>query len=168
LLKDTGYLVEITMVAATALLTAFVGYLVYRRRESLIRRYFEKVRQVFQKFEDQQISPEIAARRLVNIKEEVDDLVLKRKLGYTEGMYFMAFVEDKVKRVEFARNVSENFSELFGAFMEDGVLNESEYLKLRQFLQSIRHRIPAETYEQLNEKVEKACLPNRFRQENTE
>jgi hypothetical protein len=52
--------------------------------------------------------------------------------------------------------------------MEDGVLNESEYLKLRQFLQSIRHRIPAETYEQLNEKVERAYLPNRFRQENTE
>lgn len=167
MLKDTGYLVEITMVAATALLTAFVGYLVYRRRESLIRRYFEKVRQVYQKFEEQQISSEMAARRLVNIKEEVDNLVLKRKLGYTEGMYFMAFVEDKVKRIEFARNVSENFSELFGAFMEDGVLNENEYLKLRQFLQSIRHRIPAETYEQLNEKVEKAYVPKQSRQENT-
>ena len=160
-LQDTGYLVEITMVAATALLTAFVGYLVYRRRELLIRRYGEKAKQVFQKFEEQQISADVAARRLVNIKEEVDNLVLKRKLGYTEGLYFMAFVEDKVKRIEFARNVSENFSELFEAFMEDGVLNESEYLKLRQFLQSIRHKIPAETYEQFNENVEKAYSSDR-------
>lgn len=160
-LQDTGYLVEITMVAATALLTAFVGYLVYRRRELLIRRYGEKAKQVFQKFEEQQISADVAARRLVNIKEEVDNLVLKRKLGYTEGLYFMAFVEDKVKRIEFARNVSENFAELFEAFMEDGVLNESEYLKLRQFLQSIRHKIPADTYEQFNENVERAYSPNR-------
>lgn len=160
-LQDTGYLVEITMVAATALLTAFVGYLVYRRRELLIRRYGEKAKQVFQKFEEQQISADVAARRLVNIKEDVDNLVLKRKLGYTEGLYFMAFVEDKVKRIEFARNVSENFSELFEAFMEDGVLNESEYLKLRQFLQSIRHKIPAETYEQFNENVEKAYSSDR-------
>jgi len=166
-LQDTGYLVEITMVAATALLTAFVGYLVYRRRELLIRRYGEKAKQVFQKFEEQQISADVAARRLVHIKEEVDNLVLKRKLGYTEGLYFMAFVEDKVKRIEFARNVSENFSELFEAFMEDGVLNESEYLKLRQFLQSIRHKIPAETYEQFNESVEKAYSPGRPGKENT-
>jgi hypothetical protein len=119
LLKDTGYFVEITMVATTALLTALIGYWVFRRREILIRRYGEKAKQIFNNFEKQQISAETAARRLENIKEEVDRLVMKRKLGYTEGLYFMAFIEDKVKRIEFARNISENFFELFNAFMED-------------------------------------------------
>jgi hypothetical protein len=154
LLHDTGYFVEITMVGATALLTALIGYWVFRRREQLIRRFGERARQVFQSFEMQQISAEAASRRLEEIKREVDSLVLRRRLGYTEGLYFMAFVEDMVKRIEFARSVSENFLELFNAFMEDNVLTEGEYLKLKQFLHSMRHKIPEEVYEQFSRKVE--------------
>jgi hypothetical protein len=154
LLHQTGYFVEITMVGATALLTALVGYLVFRRREQLIRRYGEKARQIFAHFEGQQISAEAASRRLEEIKREVDALVMRRRLGYTEGLYFLAFIEDMVKRIEFAKSVSENFLELFNAFMEDNVLTESEYLKLKQFLQSIRHKVPIEVYEQFSAKVE--------------
>lgn len=155
-LEDTGYLVEITMVAATALLTMLAGWWVFRRREQLIRRYGERAQQVYHGFETQAISAEIAGRRLEEIKNEVDNLVMRRRLNYTEGLYFLAFIEDKVKRIEFARNVSENFLELFNAFMEDDILTESEYLKLKQFLQSIRHKIPSEIYEQFRDKVEAA------------
>ncbi|MCB9305860.1 MAG: hypothetical protein H6565_04635 [Lewinellaceae bacterium] len=155
-LEDTGYLVEITMVGTTALLTALAGWWVFRRREQLIRRYGDRAQQVYAGFEKQLISAEVAARRLEDIKKEVDDLVLRRKLGYTEGLYFLAFIEDRAKRIEFARNVSENFLELFNAFMEDNILTEGEYIKLKLFLQSIRHKIPSEIYEQFREKVEQA------------
>ncbi len=154
MLQETGYFVEITMVGTTALLTAVVGYLVFRRREQLIRRYGDRARQVFSNFDNQQISAEAASRRLEEIKREVDGLVVRRKLGYTEGLYFLAFIEDMVKRIEFARSISENFLELFNAFMEDDVLTEGEYLKLKQFLHSMRHKIPAEVYEQYSRKVE--------------
>ncbi len=155
-LEDTGYMVEITMVATTALLTALAGWWVFRRREQLIRRYGDRAQQVYAGFEKQLISAEVAARRLEEIKKEVDDLVLRRRLGYTEGLYFLAFIEDRAKRIEFARNVSENFLELFNAFMEDDILTESEYIKLKQFLQSIRHKIPLEVYDQFRDKVEQA------------
>ena len=144
------------MVAATALLTMLAGWWVFRRREQLIRRYGERAQQVYHGFETQLISAEVAGRRLEEIKNEVDGLVMRRRLNYTEGLYFLAFIEDKVKRIEFARNVSENFLELFNAFMEDDILTESEYLKLKQFLQSIRHKIPSEIYEQFRDKVEAA------------
>lgn len=156
ILQDTGYFVEITMVGATALLTALLGWWVFRRREILIRRYGDKASQVFTQFQKQMISADQASNRLEKIREEVDSLVLKRKLGYTEGLYFLAFIEDKVKRIEYARNVGENFVELFNAFMEDDVLTESEYMKLRQYLQSIRHKIPAENYDSFSRKVERA------------
>lgn len=154
MLHKTGYFVEITMVGTTALLTALVSWWVFRRREQLVRRYGEKARQVFNNFENQQISADTASRRLEEVKREVDGLVLRRRLGYTEGLYFLAFIEDMVKRIEFARSVSQNFLELFNAFMEDDVLTEGEYLKLKQFLHSIRHKIPAEVYEQFSRKVE--------------
>jgi hypothetical protein len=155
-LADTGYLVEVTMVAATALLTMLAGWWVFRRREQLIRRYGDRAQQIYHGFETQAISAEVAGRRLEEIKNEVDSLVMRRKLNYTEGLYFLAFIEDKARRIEFARNVSENFLELFNAFMEDDILTENEYLKLRQFLQSIRHKIPSEIYEQFRDKVEAA------------
>lgn len=161
MLQETGYFVEITMVGTTALLTALVGYWVFRRREQLIRRYGDRARQVFSNFETQQISAEAASRRLEEIKREVDGLVLRRKLGYTEGLYFLAFIEDMVKRIEFARSISENFLELFGAFMEDDVLTEGEYIKLKQFLHSMRHKIPSEVYEQFSRKVENTYAASR-------
>jgi hypothetical protein len=154
MLYETGYFVEISIVGATALLTFLAGLWVFRRREQLIRHYGERAQQVYNGFETQLISADVAARRLEEIKNEVDDLVMRRRLNYTEGLYFLAFVEDKVKRIEFARNVSQTFLELFNTFMEDDVLTESEYTKLRQFLQSIRHKIPEETYEQFRAKVE--------------
>jgi hypothetical protein len=161
LLYDTGYFVEITMVGTTALLTALAGYWVFRRREQLIRRYGDRARQVFANFEGQQISAEAASRRLEEIKYEVDSLVLRRKLGYTEGLYFLAFIEDMVKRIEFARSISENFLELFGAFMEDDMLTEGEYIKLKQFLLSMRHKIPVDVYEQFSRKVENTYAASR-------
>lgn len=160
-LDDTGYFVEITMVGTTALLTALIGWWVFRRREILIRQYGEKAKQVFTQFEKEQINAESAAHSLEKIREEVDDLVLRRQLGYTEGLYFLSFIEDKVKRIEYARNISENFAELFEAFMDDDILTESEYLKLRQYLQSIRHKIPERSYEQFSSKVEQAYAAHR-------
>lgn len=156
LLQDTGYFVEITMVITTALLTFLIGWWVFKRRERLIRLYGEQAQEVFSRFEHQLISAETAARRLEEIKAEVDALVRRRRLNYTEGLYLLSFIEDKVKRVEFARNVSQNFIELFNVFMEDNLLTRSEYLKLRQFLQFVRHKIPTETYEQFQRKVEEA------------
>jgi len=157
-LKETGYLVEITMVLGTALLTFLGGWWVFHRREQIIRRYGERTQEIYGAFEHQVISAEVASRKLEDIKREVDALVMRRQLNYTEGLYFLAFIEDKVKRIDFSRNVSETFLELFRTFMEDEVLTENEYQKLRQFLQTIRHKIPEELYQQFNEKVERTYL----------
>ncbi|MCS6929060.1 MAG: hypothetical protein NZM43_06140 [Saprospiraceae bacterium] len=156
LLHDTGYFVEITMVITTALLTFLLSWWVFRRRERLIRHYGEQAQEIFQNFEQQRLNADSAAKQLERIKSEVDMLVRRRRLNYTEGLYLLTFIEDKVKRVEFARNVSQNFIELFNAFMEDNILTRSEYLKLRQFLQFVRHKIPPDTYEYFHRKVEDA------------
>jgi hypothetical protein len=154
-LKETGYLVEITMVIATALITFLGGWWVFHRREQIIRRYGEHTQAVYAAFEHREITAEMAGKKLEEIKREVDTLVMRRRLNYTEGLYFLAFIEDKVKRIDFARNVSETFLELFNTFMEDDVLTENEYQKLRQFLQTIRHKIPEEIYQEFSEKVER-------------
>jgi hypothetical protein len=155
-LADTGYLVEVTMVAATALLTTLIGWWLLRRRERIIRSYGTIAQEIFNQFESGQMTAEVAAKRLETIKSEVNDLVLRRDLNYTEGLYFLGFVEDKMRQVEFASSVSANFLELFNAFMEDEVLTENEYNKLGQFLNSIRHKIPEESYQSFLAKVEKA------------
>jgi hypothetical protein len=155
-LADTGYLVEVTMVAATALLTTLIGWWLLRRRERIIRSYGTIAQEIFNQFGSGLMSADVAAKRLETIKSEVNDLVLRRDLNYTEGLYFLGFIEDKMRQVEFASSVSANFLELFNAFMEDEVLTENEYNKLGQFLNSIRHKIPEESYQSFLAKVEKA------------
>ncbi|MBK8556570.1 MAG: hypothetical protein IPL65_12740 [Lewinellaceae bacterium] len=155
-LQDTGYLVEISVVIATALLTALAGWWVFRRREQLMRLYGDRALMVYSSFEKQEISAEEASFQLESIKTDVDELVMNRKLNYTEALYFLAFIEDKAKRIQFARNVTENFLELFNTFMEDDVLTENEYNKLIQFLESIRHKIPEEVFQQFYQKVQNA------------
>jgi hypothetical protein len=154
-LEHTGYLVEVTMVAATALLTTLIGWWLLRRRERIIRSYGTIAQDIFNQFEAGQMTAEEAGKRLEAIKSEVNDLVLRRDLNYTEGLYFLGFIEDRMRQVEFASSVSANFLELFHTFMEDEVLTESEYTKLCQFLNNIRHKIPEESYQSFKAKVEK-------------
>lgn len=154
-LKDTGYFVEITLIAATSLITALAGWWVFRRRERILRKYGERTRQIFDDYENQVLNADEASIRLESVKNEVDDLVLTRKINYTEALYFLAFIEDKVKRIEFAKNTSETFLDLMNTFLDDGVLSDKEYRKLMQFLQSIRHKIPEEEYLRFRAEVER-------------
>ena len=160
-LQATGYLVEISMLAATALLTALASWWIFRRRERLIRRYAERAQAIFNQFEQQEIGADAASLQLDAIKKEVDSLVMRRRLNYSEALYFLAFIDDKAQRIEFARTVSANFLALFNAFMEDEVLTEKEYQKLMQFLHSIRYKIPEELYCQYCEKVQRTYQQSR-------
>jgi hypothetical protein len=160
-LSDTGYLVEITMVLATALLTALISWWIFWRREKLIRIYAAQAQEAYDAFEAQTWTAEEAAKKLESIKTEVNQLVLSRKLNYTEALYFIAFIDDKVRRVEYAMRVSDHFQELFTTFMEDDLLTEREYTKLNQVLQSIRSRIPEDTYQHFCQRVEQAYLQSK-------
>ena len=160
-LSDTGYLVEITMVLATALLTALISWWIFWRREKLIRIYATQAQEAFDAFEAEELSAEEASKMLERIKTEVNNLVLQRKLNYTEALYFIAFIDDKVRRVEYAKRVSDHFLELFNTFMEDNVLTEREYTKLNQVLQSIRSRIPDDSYRHFSQRVEQAYQNSR-------
>ncbi len=160
-LQATGYMVEISMLAATALLTALASWWIFRRRERLVRRYVARAHAVFNQFEQQELSADAASLQLDAIKKEVDSLVMGRRLHYFEALYFLAFIDDKARRIESARNVSANFLALFNAFMEDEVLTENEYQKLMQFLHSIRYKMPEEIYRQYCEKVQRTYRQGR-------
>jgi hypothetical protein len=157
-LKDTGYFVEMTLIAATSLMTALFGWWVFRRKEQLLRKYGERTKEIFESFEKNNLTAEDASIKLNEIKLEIDNLVLKRTINYTEALYFMGFIEDKVKRIEFARNTSEAFLELMNTFMEDGILTDKEQQKLNQFLKSIRNKIPDSEYQKFVEEVNKVKI----------
>jgi hypothetical protein len=146
-LQDTGYFVELTLILATSLITALAGYWIVRRKEKLLRNYGERTQLIFREYELQAIDADKASTDLNKIKEEVDALVLDRKLNYTEALYFLGFIDDKVKRIEFAKQTGQTFEDLYNSFAEDGVITQQEYKKLMAFLNSIRHKIPDTEYQ---------------------
>ena len=68
-----------------------MGYLVFRRREQLIRRYGDRARQVFGSFQNQQISAEAASRRLEEIKYEGGWLGVAAQTRVYGGIIFPGF-----------------------------------------------------------------------------
>jgi len=160
-LQDTGYFVEITMVGGTALLTAFFGWWFYRRREKVLRLYGQRTNSIFKQFDDHEIGPKEAAIEINKIKEEVDGLVLNRKLNYTEALYFLAFIDDKLRNIEFTMQVSETFLELVNTFLDDDILTKSEYNKLSNFLSSIQYKMPQEKYKHFRNQLDELYLKYR-------
>jgi hypothetical protein len=109
---------------------------------------------LIQDFEKGKINYDRAGEEFVRIKKEVDNLVIGKKVNYTEATFFYNFIEDKIKRIEMARLVNENFRDLVRVFMEDNVINESEHKKLLGFLEGIKHKISLQDYLRFKEEVE--------------
>jgi hypothetical protein len=153
-LQDTGYFIEITLILATSVVTSLVGWWLLRRRERILRQYGERTRSIFNQYENHDISSDFASKALRDIKAEIDQLVLERKLNYTEALYFLGFIDDKVRQIDFARETAQTFQDLYESFAEDGIFTDSEYKKLTSFLNSIKLKIPNSEYDRFVGMVE--------------
>lgn len=160
-LRDLGFLTEFTVLGLTALATALGTWLLFRRSRRLLQAFSRRVNETFQQFENQQLTVESACEKLGEIRHELNELVLSRKLSFNEGVYFLNQIDDQMRRIEIARSTSENFLQLMEMFLEDNLLTDGEYQKLIQFLDSVRHKIPAADWGRYRNDVEEIYQKNK-------
>lgn len=153
-MRELGFLTEFTVIGLTALATALFTWLLFRRSRRLLLAFSKRVDSTTQSFENQELTSVEAGRKFAEIREELNTLVLSRKLNFNEGLYFLNQIDDQTRRIEIARSTSETFLQLMDTFLEDNVLSEGEYQKLIQFLNSIRHKIPPTDWQRFREEVE--------------
>lgn len=153
-MEEMGFLTEFVVGLTFLVLSAISSWYFFKKRQQFIKDYTDKIYVLIQDFEKGKINYDKAGEEFVRIKKEVDNLVIQKKVNYTEATFFYNFIEDKIKRIEMARLVNENFRDLVRVFMEDNVINESEHKKLLSFLEGIRHKISLQDYLRFKEEVE--------------
>ncbi len=145
-LTALGFASELGVAGSFALISAIFGWWYFRRRHEYIKDFTNKIYALMNDYHKNLKPHDQLMAEINELKRQFDDLVLSQKVNYSEASFFYGFLEDKVRVIEIAREINESFLKLMDAFLEDNVLTESEYVKLDQFLESIRFKITTPQY----------------------
>ncbi len=154
-LADLGFASELGVAGSFALISGIVGWFYYRKRHVYIKEYTQQIYDLMQQFEERKLNYDQIVAEVNKVKREFDALVLDQKVNYNEAAFFYGFLEDKTRFIEIARETNESFLKLMDAFLEDRVLTDTEYNKLIQFLEGMRHRISTLQYLSYKDEIER-------------
>lgn len=154
-LTELGFASELGVAGSFALISAVFGWFYFRKRHEYIKEYTGRIYRIMEDFENRRRSYDEILSAINLTKKEFDNLVLTQKVNYNEASFFYGFLEDKTRYIEIAREINESFLKLMDAFLDDNVLTESEYIRLNQFLDSIRYRISTPQYLLYKEEIER-------------
>ena len=155
LLEEKGYLTEFFVGLSFLLISALVSFIVLKRREKIIANYMERLGNLIEEYEQRNKNYDDIVKEFKLIKQEVDELTVNKKINYTEASFFYSFFENRVRQIEFSREVNSHFNELIDTFLEDDHLSQNEYERLNRFLQKIRHKLSLQDYTSFKDEIEK-------------
>ena len=145
-LTNLGFLNELLVAIVVGIIGAISGWFLVRKKHAEMRRFTQRIYKLMEDFENRDKEYDEVNKELRDLKREFDDLVIRQKISHTEATFFYSFIDDKIRNVEIAREVNESFLRLVDAFLDDKILTDTEYRKLNQFLESIKHRISNSQY----------------------
>jgi hypothetical protein len=154
-LAELGFASELGVAGAFALISGLVGWFYFRRRHQILKEFTARIHQSLLDF-NQNLKPYDDIIADINAtKASFDGLVLEQKVNYNEATFFYGFIENKIRTIETSREVNQSFLKLMDVFLEDNHLSESEYNKLKHFLESMRYKIPTAQYNNYVEEIER-------------
>jgi hypothetical protein len=156
-LLDTGIFSELTVGIGFAVLSGLFGWFVIFRRRNFIKNLHVELLGIVDQFKTGSITHDEALEGIIRKKQDIEDLILNRKIRYEEVTYLLMFINDQLKAIDDinnTRNVSGDFYKIFDEYASDGVIDEKEYIKLTRFLDNIRGALNPEVYYTIKSKIE--------------
>lgn len=153
---DTGIFSELSVAIAFTIISALAGWFVILRKKKVLREFHYYIIETTANFKNGKISYEDAMRTIIEKKQQLQDMIVKRKIKYEEITFLFLFIDDQIKKIEETNRMSivtKDFYKIFEEYMKDGVLDETEYIMLNKFLDNIRSAISAELYFELKTKI---------------
>lgn len=151
---EKGFLTEFIVGLSFILVTGIGSLYFFKMRQYYVKHYLKEVHQLVEQYDKGQIDHQTVGMRLNTVRKEVDELVVKNKITYTEAIFFYNFIQDNTRRIELARQVHEGFLSLLDNFLEDQVLTTNEYSKLQQFLEGIKSKISEADYKRYRQEID--------------
>ena len=154
ILEEKGFLTEFIVGLSFIILSALFSLFIFKRREKLITEQIKKVEELFQKFEEKSMGYGVISKEINDIKDQVDQMALNKKINYQEATFFYQYFYDKSRKVEIAKEAYQHFNDLIEVSLEDGELSNHEYEKLKDFLNRIKSRIGVDDYEYFKNEID--------------
>jgi hypothetical protein len=149
-----GFASELGVAGSFALISGLFGWWYFRRRHQYITDFTNRTYELMEDYHKNRKPHDQLVVEIKELKRSFDGLVLSQKVNYSEASFFYSFLEDKIRDIQIAREINESFLKLMDAFLEDNVLSDSEYAKLKQFLASIQFKITTPQYEMYKKQIE--------------
>jgi hypothetical protein len=133
------------------------GWFVIFRRRNFIKDLHIELLGIVDQFKTGSMTHDEALEGIIRKKQEIEDLILIRKIRYEEVTYLLMFINDQLKAIDDINNtrkVSGDFYKIFDEYASDGVIDEGEYIKLTRFLDNIRGALNPEVYYTIKSKIE--------------
>jgi energy-coupling factor transporter ATP-binding protein EcfA2 len=153
-LTDWGFASELGVAGLFALISGIFGWWYFRQRHQYIKDFTGKIYDLMADYHQNRKPHDQLVAEINDLKNAFDDLVLTQKVNYNEASFFYGFLENKVRDIQIGREINESFLKLMDVFLEDNVLSDSEYAKLKQFLESIRFKITTPQYQAYKKQIE--------------
>jgi len=154
ILEEKGFLTEFLVGLSFIVLSALFSLFIFKRREKLITAQIRKVEELFQKFEEKSVGYGVISQEINDVKDQVDQMALTKKINYQEATFFYQYFYDKSRKVEIAKEAYQHFNDLIEVSLEDGELSNHEYEKLKDFLNRIKSRIGSDDYEYFKAEID--------------
>ncbi len=154
ILEEKGFLTEFIVGLSFVVLSALFSLFIFKRREKLITEQIKKVEHLFQQFEEKTMGYGVISKEINDIKDQVDQMALTKKINYQEATFFYQYFYDKSRKIEIAKEAYQHFNDLIEVSLEDGKLSNHEYEKLKDFLNRIKSRIGADDYEYFKSEID--------------
>jgi adenylate kinase len=153
---DTGVFSELSVAIAFTIISALAGWFVILRKKKVLREFHYFIIETADNFKNGKINYEDAMQTIIEKKQQLQNMIVKRKIKYEEITFLFLFIDDQIKKIEETNRMSiitKDFYKIFEEFMKDGILDESEYTMLGKFLDNIRSAISPELYFELKTKI---------------
>ncbi len=153
-LEERGFLTEFFVGLSFLFLTAIFSWYLFRQKLKYTDRYTQRVYDITKAYKDGDKTYNDVRQEFHDIENEVDKLVLKRDISYTEAVFFYNFIEHRNRRIEQERSIDENFMVLVNSFLEDGQLEKKERDRLIQYLENIKYKMTTDEYGDYKRKIQ--------------
>lgn len=162
-LEDSGIFSELTVALTFTLLSALIGFLVFKRRQKFIESLNKRIIQIQDDYINKIISMDNALTSIIEHKNKIKKLVSTGKIKYEEYVFFSIFINEVIKKIEETKNLNEitsGFDETLTTYLEDGQLDDEEFKILQKFLENLKSALPLEIYYTLKKQIEDIHLRN--------
>ncbi len=139
-----GIFTEFSVAILFAIVSAIIGFLKYTNRKRRVNKLVQNLSASVDQYQSNKIRFDLAYGQLLNEKEQVQTLVKKRQINFSEANYLLLNLSEQLKQMEYVHSlgdISDKLKWMIKEILADKYMDEFEFKKRKEFLYTLRGKV---------------------------